>query len=73
MKHLVMKSLILFMVLSLGSAQSVMAQGFLKKLKKTAESVVSTSGQETEDAQVNDTVEVKIPEFDIRKNISSYV
>lgn len=69
MKHLAMRALILFMVLSLGSTQNVMAQGFLKKLKKTVESVVSTSGQETENAQANDTVEIKMPEFDIRKNI----
>lgn len=69
MKHLAMRALILFMVLSLGSTQNVMAQGFLKKLKKATESVVSTSGQETENTQANDTVEIKIPEFDIRKNI----
>ncbi|MBE6281992.1 MAG: hypothetical protein E7095_08060 [Bacteroides sp.] len=60
MKSLILKAFVLMAVLSL-SSEGVMAQGFLKKLKKSVESVTSTSTSEEQSKQEQpaDSVDVK--------------
>ena len=58
MKSLILKGIVLMTILSF-STEGVMAQGFLKKLKKGVESVTSTNTSEDQSKQPSDSVDVK--------------
>ena len=73
MKSLILKGILLVAVLSF-NAEGVMAQSFLKKLKKGVESVTSTKVSETQSEQPTDSVDVKEllanpPAYSIKKVI----
>jgi len=58
MKSLILKGIVLMTILSFNT-EGVMAQGFLKKLKKGVESVTSTNTSEDQSKQPSDSVDVK--------------
>lgn len=58
MKSLILKGIVLMAMLSFNT-EGVMAQGFLKKLKKSVESVTSTNTSENQTEQPADSVDVK--------------
>ncbi|MCH5311140.1 MAG: hypothetical protein J1E57_04180 [Prevotella sp.] len=63
MKNLAIKGLAVFAMMFLASSQ-VSAQGFLKKLTKTAESVTKTTSTETTETASTDTADVKALKWD---------